>query len=78
MELKNLEEKTVQIVNTAVAVYTPGDIQQLIINDLESKGYDIDVQKEIRFECSVTTESDAWGMNPHQIARLVKATAYIK
>lgn len=78
MELKNLEEKTVQTVNMTVAVYTHSDIRQLIIDELKSKGYDIDVQKGMRFECSVITESDEWGMNPHQIGRLVKATAYIK
>lgn len=59
--LKETIEKNIKVEEEVTkAVYTPKDIEELIIKDIKEKGYSV---KETHFYCEIRYESDSWGMS---------------
>lgn len=63
------------LVSQKVVKYKPKDIEELIIQDLQNKGF---VGTAVKFNSNYAYETDTWGMNSHIVVSFDGATIEVK
>lgn len=76
----NIENTQVPIAVTKTEIkakYSAEDIVELIVKDLETKGYKV-IGNRVLFETTYKHVADEWGMNSHVATLLKGATAIVE